>query len=153
MNTVSSERKDAKAAASRSAIVLAKLVSTVRICSLNSALVSAWSNPSKANSIRKGTQRRIVKYSLSILADSPPKSVSSRHGLHEASSRWSPSRKNYLQRPDLDPSPCESRCPVPYGGRRDRNRFHRADRFTGHHGTVGARVRFPGRNRSAKGRE
>src|SRR6266852_2494601 len=118
MNTVSSERKDAKAAASRSAIVLAKLVSTLRICSFNSALVSAWSNAAKANSIRKGTQRLIVKYSLPKLSDDPPPGVSSHHDLHEASSRGSPSRKNYMQRPDLDPSPRQGRRPVPHGGRR-----------------------------------
>src|SRR5437016_12091830 len=118
MNTFSSERKDAKAAASRSAIVLAKLVSTLRICSFNSALVSAWSAPAKANSIRKGTQSLIIKYSLPILADDPPPGVSSHHDLHEASSRGSPSRRNYLQRPDLDPSPCQGRRPVPHGDRK-----------------------------------
>src|SRR6267142_746730 len=75
------------------------------------------------------------------------------HDFHQAPARGSSSRRNHLQRPDMDASPCQSRWNVPYGRGRDRSGFDRTDRFPGYHPGAGTRIRFPWRPRSPEDRE
>jgi len=53
----------------------------------------------------------------------------------------------------MDPPAREGWKTVPDGRRRDRNRFHRADRLPRHHSATGARVRLPGCSGSPQNRE
>ena len=52
-----------------------------------------------------------------------PLGVNSLHDVHQTASRGSTARRDHLQRADLDAAPRASRRAVPYGGRRDSDRF------------------------------
>ena len=79
--------------------------------------------------------------------------VNSCHGVHEAAAGGRSARGNHVQRAVLDASARAAWGAIPAGRRRDRDRFDRDDRVSGHYSGVGTRVGISRRAGSAEGGE